>query len=196
MNIRFLFRLWFYSFMTPSARLVEEMGNLSLDLTMPPLLLPCQLPSPSLHLTLDKGCPLLLLHPSLPSSAMTPPPSSTPPPILQICCMSKQECFKQHKDWRDLYGLTKRGQHCRPFSPIRRGKQESMSLFWRLEREVGLQEVMDCFQKALDFGKEELEHDAMSCRDCWVNGDIVYCERSKYNPNHPYHCCPPWQNCY
>ena len=71
-----------------------------------------------------------------------------------------------------------------------------MSLFWKLEREIGLQEALDCFQKAVDSGREELEHDVMSCRDCWVHGDIVYCERNKYHPNHPYHWCPPWQNCY
>ena len=71
-----------------------------------------------------------------------------------------------------------------------------MTLFWKLEREIGLQEALECFQKAVDSGREELEHDVMSCRDCWVHGDIVYCERSKYHPNHPYHQCPPWQNCY
>ena len=81
-------------------------------------------------------------------------------------------------------------------SPIIKAKQESLSLFWKLEREVGLQEALDCFQSVLDSGREVLEHDAMSCGDCWVNGDIVYCERSKYHPNHPYHCCSAWQNCY
>ena len=39
-------------------------------------------------------------------------------------------------------------------------------------------------------------HDVMGCQDCWVHSDIVYCEKSKYHPNHSYHCCPPWQNCY
>ena len=38
-----------------------------------------------------------------------------------------------------------------------------MSLFWRLEREIGLQEAMECFQKALDSGREEMEHDVMGC---------------------------------
>ena len=71
-----------------------------------------------------------------------------------------------------------------------------MFLFWKLEREMGLQETLECFQKAVDLGREELEHDVMSCRDCWVHGDIVYCERSKYHLNHPHHHCPPWQNCY
>ena len=71
-----------------------------------------------------------------------------------------------------------------------------MSLFWRLEQEIGLQETIDCFQKALDLGREEMEYDVMGCRDCWVHSDIVYCEKSKFHPNHPHHCCPPWQNCY
>ena len=72
-----------------------------------------------------------------------------------------------------------------------------MSLFWKLEREIGLQEALECFQRAVvDSGKEELEHDVMGCCDCWVHGDIVYCEWSKYHPNHPHHWCPPWQNCY
>ena len=45
-----------------------------------------------------------------------------------------------------------------------------MSLFWRLEREIGLQEALECFQKALDSGKEEIEHDVQGCQDCWVHG--------------------------
>ena len=71
-----------------------------------------------------------------------------------------------------------------------------MSLFWKLERELGLQEALECFQKVVDLGKEELEHDVMGCWDCWVQGHVVYCEKSKFHPNHPYHRCPPWQNCY
>ena len=43
-----------------------------------------------------------------------------------------------------------------------------MSLFLKLEREIGLQEALKCFQKVLDLGKGELEHDVMGCRDCWV----------------------------
>ena len=45
-----------------------------------------------------------------------------------------------------------------------------MSLFWKLEREIGLQEALECFQQALDLGKEELEHDVMGCWDRWVQG--------------------------
>ena len=70
----------------------------------------------------------------------------------------------------DLYGLKKRGQRCRPSSPITQVKRELMSLFWELEREIGLQEALECFWKAVDSGKEELEHDVMRCRDCWVQG--------------------------
>ena len=92
----------------------------------------------------------------------------------------------------ELYGLMKRGQCCRPSSPIMKVKRESLSLFWRLEREVGLQEALECFKRALDSGREEMEHDALSCGDCWVNGDVVYCERSKYHPNHPHHHCLSW----
>ena len=96
----------------------------------------------------------------------------------------------------DLYGPKKRGQCCKPSSPLLRAKRESLSLFWKLEREIGLQEALKCFQKVVDSGKEELEHDVMGCRDCWVQGDVVYCEKSKFHPNHPHHRCPPWQNCY
>ena len=70
----------------------------------------------------------------------------------------------QCKDWMDLYGPKKRGQRCRPSSPITGAKRESMSLFWKLEREIGLQEALDCFQKAVNLGKEELEHDVMGCQ--------------------------------
>ena len=61
----------------------------------------------------------------------------------------------------DLYGPKKRGQRCKPSSPLLQAKRESLSLFWKLEREIGLQEALDCFQKALDSGKEELEHDVI-----------------------------------
>ena len=164
-----------YPFMTPSAGLVEGMGSLSLiKYNQPQLLPPYQLPSPSLCLTLDKGWPLLVLHPSLLSPMMTPPssqtPLPTPPPTRSV---SKEERSKWHKDQMDLYGLKKRGQRCKPSSPILQVKRESMSLFWKLEREIGLQEALKCFQKAVDLGKEEFEHDVMSCWDCWVHGDIV-----------------------
>ena len=184
--------------MTPYAGFVEEMGNLPLTKCDPPWLLPAyQLPSPSLRLALDEGHPLPVLHPSLPlltaSPLSSPTPLPTPPPTHSAL---KEECSKQRKDRMDLYGPKKRGQRCKPSSPLLRAKRESLSLFWRLEREIGLQEALDCFQKALDSGKEELEHDVMGCQDCWVHGDIVYCEKSKFHPNHPHHRCPPWQNCY
>lgn len=45
------------------------------------------------------------------------------------------------------------------------------------------------FQKALDSANVELKNDVMNC---WVNGDILYCALSRYNPQHPYHKCLPW----
>ena len=174
------------------------MGNLSLTECDPPRLLPAyQLPSPSLHLALDEGRPLPVLHPSLLLPTTSPPssltPLLTPPPTRSVL---KEERSKRRKDRMDLYGPKKRGQRCKPSSPLLRAKRESLSLFWKLEREIGLQEALDCFQKALDSGKEELEHDMMGCQDCWIQGDVVYCEKSKFHPNHPHHRCPPWQNCY
>ena len=174
------------------------MGNLSLiELDQPRLLPAYLLPSPSLCLALDKGWPLPVLHPFLPLLTMTPPSSPTPrvipPPIRSI---SNVERSKRRKAQRALYGPTKKGPHCKPSSPIMRAKRETMSLFWKLEREIGLQEALECFQRVVDSGKEELEHDVMGCQDCWVHGDIVYCEKSKFHPNHPHHRCPPWQNCY
>ena len=41
---------------------------------------------------------------------------------------------------------------CSVFKPI-----------WKLEGEVGLIEMMGCFQKALDLANVELEHDVMGC---------------------------------
>ena len=165
MNIEFLSRLSLYPFTTPSAGLVEGMGSLSLiEYDQPRLLPPYQMPSPSLRLALDKGWPLPVLHPSLPLPTMTPPssptPLTTPPPTHS---KSNVERSERRKAWRDLYGPTKKGQRCRPSSPITKAKRESMSLFWRLEREIGLQEALECFQKALDSGKEEIEHDVMGC---------------------------------
>ena len=61
-------------------------------------------------------------------------------------------------------------------------KLQAISLFWKLEGEVGLIEVMECFQKVLDLANVELEHDVMGCQECWVNGDIVYCAWGYYNP--------------
>ena len=154
-----------YPCMTPCAGLAEGMGNLSLiEYDQPQLLPPYLLPSPSLCLTLNEGQPLLVLHPSLPLPTMTPLSSLTPLPIPPpTCSMSKGERSMWRKDRMDLYGPKKRGQRCRPSSPITQAKRESMSLFWKLEREIGLQEVLECFQKALDSGKEELEHDVMGC---------------------------------
>ena len=195
-NIGFPSRPPYYLFTISSAGLVEGMGNLSLKPTLPPNLHPYPLPSPSLCFALDEGLPLPLLHPSLPFPVTTPPSTQTPPLTLPTHSMSKLEHSKQCKDQRDLCGLTKKGQHCRPSSASTRAKRESMSLFWKLERELGLQETLECSQKVVDSGREEMEHDMMSCRDCLVHGDIVYCEQSKYHPNHPYHCCSPWQNCY
>ena len=48
--------------------------------------------------------------------------------------------------------------------------------------------VIDCFQKVLDLANVELEHNMMGCGYCWINGDVMYCAQSWYNP--------PWQNCY
>src|ERR1700743_814560 len=106
--------------MTPSAGLVEGMGSLSLiEYNQPWLLPPYQLPSPSLHLTLDKDRPLPVLHPSLPLPMMMTPssltPLPTPPPTRS---MSKDTRSVRCKDQMDLYGLTKRGQRCKPSSPI------------------------------------------------------------------------------
>ena len=127
------------------------MGSLSLtEYDQPRLLPPYQLPSPSLRLALDKGQPLPVLHPSLPLPMMTPlsspTPLPTPPPTLSV---SKGEHSMWHKDRMDLYGPKKRGQCCRPSSPITQVKRESMSLFWKLEREISLQEALECFQKAV-----------------------------------------------
>ena len=89
------------------------MENLSLmEYNQPWLLPPYQLPSPSLCLALDKGQPLPVLHPSLPLLTMSPlsspTPLPTPPPTHS----------KWRKDRMDLYGPKKRGQRCRPSSPI------------------------------------------------------------------------------
>ena len=151
--------------MTPSAGLVEGMGSLSLiECDQPRLLPPYQLPSPSLRLALDKGWPLPVLHPSLLLPTMTPPssptPLATPPPTHS---KSNVERSERRKTWRGLYGPMKKGQRCKPSSPITRVKRETMSLFWKLEREIGLQEALECFQRAVDSGREEMEHDVMGC---------------------------------
>ena len=184
--------------MTPSAGLVEGMGSPSLiNYDQPRLLPPYQLPFLSLHLTLDEGRPLPVLHPSLLLPMMTPPPSltpqTTPPPTRSMLNVERSE---QRKAQRALCGPTKKGLRCKPSSPITRAKRETMLLFWKLEREIGLQEALECFQRAVDSGKEKMEHDVMRCRDCWVQGDVVYCKKSKFHPNHPHHQCPSWQNCY
>ena len=136
--------------MTPSAGLVEGMGSLSLiDYDQPWLLPPYQLPSLSLHLALDEGWPLPVLHPSLQLPTMTPlsslTPQMTPPPTRSV---SKGKRSERRKAQMDLYVPKNRGQCCRPSSPITQAKRESMSLFWKLEREIGLQEALECFQKA------------------------------------------------
>ena len=58
-----------------------------------------------------------------------------------------------------------------------------MSLFWKLEREIGLQEALECFQRVVDSGKEEMEHDVMGCRNCWVQGDVVTNTNTHFKDN-------------
>ena len=134
------------------------MGNLSLIEYDQPRILPhYQLPSPSLCLALDEGHPLPILHPSLPLLTMTPPPSPTPhltPPLTHS--VLKGERSKRHKDWMDLYGLTKRGQHCRSSSPISQAKRESLSLFWRLERRSVSRRLWSVFRRHWTQGRKRL----------------------------------------
>ena len=134
--------------MTPSAGLVEGMDSLSLiEYDQPRLLPPYPLPSLSLRLALDEGQPLLVLHPSLPLPTMTPPTSptpQTPPPTRSVSNIERSE---RRKAQRALYGQTKKGQRCRPSSPITKAKRETMLLFWKLEREIGLQEALECCQE-------------------------------------------------
>src|ERR1700743_3201432 len=101
--------------MTPYAGLVGGMKSLSLvEYAQPWLLPPYQLPSPSLCLTLDKGRPLLVLHPSRPFPT-APPPSSltpllTPPPTRLSLNVERSE---RRKAWRDLCGPMRKGQRCK-----------------------------------------------------------------------------------
>ena len=64
---------------------------------------------------------------------------------------------------------------------------------------IGQQAALDCFEAVWNTGMDEMFHDMMGCHDCVQNGEVVYCEKSKYNRNHPFHqflygpgtgCCP------
>lgn len=64
-------------------------------------------------------------------------------------------------------------------------KLQAISLFLKLKWEVDLLGVMDDFQKALDSGNAEIEHDVLGYQDFWVNGDIVYYAHSDTILNTP-----------
>ena len=50
---------------------------------------------------------------------------------------------------------------------------------------------MECFWKVIELGNVEVEHDVLGCKECFVHGDIVYCEQSRYNLNcHEYSFLP------
>ena len=173
--------------MNPSAPLVKVMGSLSLEDSLLKLPLSYQSSSLSLCQSINQGIQL----------PWTLPPPSSPTPLKTQSTHTTTQLDDTKKKCRNhKYGLTKSRPHCWPSSPPTKAKLQAMSLFWKLEGGVGLLEVMDCFQKALDLANVKLEHDVMGCPDCWVNGDIVYCARSWFHPNHPYHKCPSWQSCY
>ena len=46
---------------------------------------------------------------------------------------------------------------------------------------IGQQAALDCFEAVWRTGVDEMFHDVMGCHDCVQNGEVVYCEKSKYN---------------
>ena len=63
-------------------------------------------------------------------------------------------------------------------------QQERMRLiteYRRVAGRIGQQAALDCFEVVWRTGVDEMFHDMMGCHDCVQNGEVVYCEKSKYN---------------
>ena len=74
-------------------------------------------------------------------------------PDTSICTITQQDgVSKKQKEQRSKLGLQMKGLCYWPSLPPTRVKLEAMGLFWKLESQVGLLEVMSCFQKAIDLG--------------------------------------------
>ena len=71
-------------------------------------------------------------------------------------------------------------------------QQERMRLIteycWVAKR-IRQQAALDCFEAVWNTEMDEMFHDVMGCHDCVQNREVVYCEKSKYNWNHPFHQC-------
>ena len=62
-----------------------------------------------------------------------------------------------------------------------RERMRLITEYCRVARRIGQQAALDCFQAVWRTGVDEMFHDMMGCHDCVQNGEVVYCEKSKYN---------------
>ena len=58
-----------------------------------------------------------------------------------------------------------------------------------MEKRIGQLAALDCFEVVWNIGVDELEHDVLGCHECCHSGEIVYCKKSKYNKERPFHQC-------
>ena len=61
--------------------------------------------------------------------------------------------------------------------------------YQHMEKRIVQLAALDHFKVVLKTAVDELLHDVMGCHDCVQDGEVVYCEKSKYNQNHPFHQC-------
>ena len=156
---------------------MQEMG-----LTPPPHIIPClsaRLRGLSLHHKLDFPCPL---PPSLPLTR-------SPSPILIPTTTSRplEGSGPVHSQRRSQSGF--QTQKMVPRDTKQWERMRLITEYRRVAGRIGQQAALDCFEAVCRTGVDEMFHDMMECYDCVQNGEVVYCEKSEYNGNHPFHQC-------
>ena len=76
-----------------------------------------------------------------------------------------------------------------PWDTKQRERMRLITEYRRVAKRIGQQAALDCFEVVWRTGVDEMFHDMMGCHDCVQNGEVVYCEKSEYNWNHPFHQC-------
>ena len=153
-----------------------------MGLTPPPHIIPrlsARLRGQSLRHKLDLPCPLP------PSPPLTCSPSPILIPTTTFCSF---EGSGPIRSWRRSWSGYQT-QKMVPWDMKQRERMRLITEYCRVAGRIRQQAALDCFEAVWNTGMDEMFHDVMGCHDCVQNGEVVYCEKSKYNRNHPFHQC-------
>src|ERR1700744_6778902 len=79
-------------------------------------------------------------------------------------------------------------QALRPSTSMQRARLAAKVEYKRFLRKYGALATEAAFLSGLEGGQRDLNHDALSCRQCDLSSTPVsYCDRSCYHPEHPYY---------